>query len=304
MNIEKDDTFLARWLQNELSEKEREEFEASPDFAHYSRIIKTSGRIKSPEVDEKALLEAIKSNRGAKVVSMPRRTFIQYGIAAAVALLVGVFTLFKFLPGAQEQVVSGIGEHKTLTLPDGSEVNLNAQTTLSYYPKRWAKKRTLALEGEGFFKVKKGSEFKVETLNGTVTVLGTQFNVRSIQDYFEVACNEGKVQVISGDQSFIITPGMTFKTGKNIKPHVLETTPQPPSWLEGKNSFASVPVRVVLESLKNHYNIEFTGNIPNGDQLFTGSYPEDNLNVALQVVFGTLEIRYQITGDRTVELLY
>lgn len=304
MDIRKDDTFLSRWLQNELSEDERKEFEASEDFAHYNRIIQTSDRIKSPEFNEEGLLSNIKANRGAKVVAIPRRSIIQYGIAAAVALLVGVFTLFNFLPGKQEKFTSGIGEQKTLTLPDGSEVIINAQSTLAYYPKRWVKKRTLALEGEGFFDVRKGSAFTVKTENGTVTVLGTQFNVRSIGDYFEVACNEGKVQVVSGDQTFIITPGMTFKTGKNMKPHVLETSPAPPTWLEGKSSFVSVPVSVVLESLTNQYDIEFTGNIPNGDQLFTGSYPDNNLNVALQVVFSTLEIRYQITGDRTVELLY
>ncbi len=302
MKSEKDDTFLSRWLQNQLSDKERKEFEASADFAHYQKLLKATDRIKSPAFDEEVTLARIKAGRGAKVVSMSPNRLWTYGIAASIVLLLGFFLLFQQLPGSPEKVLTGFGEQKTILLPDGSEMILNAKSQAVYYPKRWAKKRKLNLEGEGFFSVEKGATFEVETTQGVVTVLGTMFNVRSINDYFEVTCSEGKVRVSMGKEEYILTSGMKFSVGKNLKAEVSNEAVSKPAWLSGKSTFTSVPIAVILEALQNQYNIEFTGKIPLENQLFTGSFPHDNLQVALQVVFEPLQLRYQIKGDRTVEL--
>lgn len=301
MKPEKDDTFLSRWLQNQLSDEERTEFEASADFAHYQKLLKATDRIKPPAFDEEVTLAKIKARRGAKVVPMNTR-YWTYGIAASVMLLLGFFLLFQLLPGSPENVLTGFGEQKTILLPDGSEMILNAKSQAVYYPKRWAKKRKLNLEGEGFFSVEKGATFEVETKQGVVTVLGTMFNVRSINDYFEVTCSEGKVKVSMGKTEYILTPGMKISASKNAGVEVSNEAVSKPAWLSGKSTFTSVPIAVVLEALQNQYNIEFTGKIPMENQLFTGSFPHDNLQVALQVVFEPLQLRYQIKGDRTVEL--
>jgi Fe2+-dicitrate sensor, membrane component len=65
-------------------------------------------------------------------------------------------------------------------------VNLNSSSQLSYSKNKWDSKREVTLNGEAFFKVSKGSTFDVITLNGKVSVLGTQFNVKQRENYFEV----------------------------------------------------------------------------------------------------------------------
>ena len=47
---------------------------------------------------------------------------------------------------------------------------------------KWKNERSVNLDGEGFFKVAKGSKFDVETSAGTVSVVGTQFNVKNRKD--------------------------------------------------------------------------------------------------------------------------
>ncbi len=116
-----------------------------------------------------------------------------FAAAASIALL---FSTVYYLTGTNESFSTSFGEQLALVLPDGSEVLLNSKSTLSYKKSDWFDgKRTLELTGEGYFKVKKGSTFSVNSTNGNVSVLGTQFNVKTNPSYFEVLCYEGRVQV-------------------------------------------------------------------------------------------------------------
>ena len=80
-------------------------------------------------------------------------------------------------------------------LPDSSFVALNMGSELYYTKKGWQTERRVELKGEAFFKVKKGSIFEVETDQGIISVLGTEFNVKSWNNYFEVTCYSGLVRV-------------------------------------------------------------------------------------------------------------
>jgi len=63
-------------------------------------------------------------------------------------------------------------------------VVLNSKSTISFNKTDWKNNRQLTLDGEAYFKVEKGSTFTVNTNNGSVTVLGTQFNVNSTRRFF------------------------------------------------------------------------------------------------------------------------
>src|SRR5690606_35729068 len=66
-----------------------------------------------------------------------------------------------------------------ITLPDGSKVWLNAESTLRYPSQFIGNDRVVELEGEGYFEVSKDTErpFKVRSAGQVVEVLGTAFNV-------------------------------------------------------------------------------------------------------------------------------
>jgi len=130
--------------------------------------------------------------------------------AAVVALAIGFNGLSTLT------VEAGPGTVASVTLPDGSSVELNSGSTLSY--PRWsfpggARERRVRLAGEAFFQVSPASEpFVVSTFNARVLVLGTRFNVRAREESgggTEVALESGRVRLegARGGEGVELAPG-------------------------------------------------------------------------------------------------
>jgi transmembrane sensor len=94
-------------------------------------------------------------------------------------------------------------------LPDGTRAQLNAATRLHTDFRRG--QRVVRLEqGEAYFSVVKDAAhpFRVETAGGTVTVLGTQFNVRLLPGgAVEVTLFEGGVDFERAQTHVRLSPG-------------------------------------------------------------------------------------------------
>ncbi|MEM9931461.1 MAG: FecR domain-containing protein, partial [Bacteroidota bacterium] len=139
----------------------------------------------------------------------PKRKW--WTIAAGIGMLIlAGWVAYHFGQGDQmvTQMVA-VGEKLEEELPDGSVVYANAVTTLSYSPQEWSSARDVQLKGEAFFEVEKGSNFTVNTPQGTVEVLGTSFNVLAREDIFEVICYTGKVRVTAGERTAELSPGQS-----------------------------------------------------------------------------------------------
>jgi transmembrane sensor len=117
-------------------------------------------------------------------------------LAAGIALmgLLGFMARHAWAPS--QEFKTGIGELRSLELPDGSLVYLNAQSFLKVDFSKAARNIDLT-EGEALFKVVRdpGRTFQVRTRNAIVKALGTQFNVSSRESGTRVAVLEGRVQV-------------------------------------------------------------------------------------------------------------
>ncbi|MEN0056946.1 MAG: FecR domain-containing protein [Mucilaginibacter sp.] len=95
------------------------------------------------------------------------------------------------------------------TLPDGSEITLNAHSTI-VYPKRFTNNfRPVSLQGEAFFKVApdKTKPFIIKVNDVTVTVVGTSFNIKSRNGKTEVIVETGIVKVNEHKNSVELSPG-------------------------------------------------------------------------------------------------
>ncbi len=292
-----DDTFLARWLNNDLTPKEKADFEASEDFKTYKKIIAGISLFESPEnynTDE--MLEAIKSSKedpeSLNHSNYARRNWI-YGLAATVALLIiGYFTIDLL---SSVSYTAQNGEKSTIELPDGSTVVLNAGSEITHDRWNWAEDRTLRLSGEAYFDVVKGKTFEVKTSMGVVTVLGTEFNVKVTGDFFEVACYEGSVRVTTSSDSTILEAFEGVRRMQNqTKPLAVKLSE--PSWLNNESNFDNVPAEFVIEELEKQYNLQIQGQVPSG-KMFTGSFPHDDQEVALKIVLDALQIEYQVNGN-------
>ena len=131
----------------------------------------------------------------------PKRLFMKKLAGAVAVLLVGVLGIFlyqKLLP-SKLALRTTYGETKTINLPDGSVVTLNANSFLKT-SKNWtpAEERKVWLEGEAYFEVSStpivGSQkFIVHAGVVNIKVTGTQFNVRHRSTNTEVVLTEGKI---------------------------------------------------------------------------------------------------------------
>jgi transmembrane sensor len=132
--------------------------------------------------------------RGARPASMYR--------AAAAIVVIGIAGLFYLLsndkPWAEYHTT--YGETKSITLPDGSSVVLNANSKLTVHSD-WNEQpsREIWLDGEAFFSVvhkTNNQPFKVIKAEGvTVEVLGTTFNVYNRTNGTKIVLNSGQIRL-------------------------------------------------------------------------------------------------------------
>ena len=298
----KDDTFLARWLNNELTAEELKNFKASEDYVLYEKIVAGASTIQSKEFDEEKMLDLIKAKRSGYLDSRSSRRMWLYGAAASIVVILSFVVFNLFSKPELVEVISEKGEKKTLILPDGSEVILNANSAASYFEDDWEENRFVNLTGEAYFKVKTGNRFTVKTGSGNVSVLGTQFNVQAINGFFEVKCFEGSVQVESGEDDEVLKPKRAYRRINRTSGSLTTFNETAPSWTNNESSFASVPIKYVLIALENQYNITFQGKTAFNDLTFSGTFPHNDLDVALRVVLGSLQIDYTAAGNGIVTL--
>jgi ferric-dicitrate binding protein FerR (iron transport regulator) len=293
-----DDTLLAKWLNKGLTESEKMQFESSEAFSDYNRIVKASENLIMPDFDKEKLFKNIQNKTTGK---QKVKRFIPYWAYTAAASIAVIFGLFYFLNLATT-FSTGFGEQLAISLPDGSEVILNAKSTLEYNEKNWQKERITYLSGEAYFKVKKGSSFKVISKDGEVKVLGTKFNIKANKGFYQVICYEGKVQVTNQKEKAILTKGLAYRKSSNKVENfnLVETTP---SWIEGESTFNSVPLEQVIIALENQYNIKIKYNKVDVKQHFTGSFSHKNIEIALRTVFSTMEIKYSFDNEKTIILV-
>jgi len=293
---------FTRWLNEELSPDELREFEKSPKFSLYQKIAQKSSELDTPEFNEDKVFKQIKTQLSAQQKPTKVKKLFPKFIFSAAASIVVLLGVFFFLNRSTNYSTS-YGEQLAITLPDNSEVILNANSTLSYKTQNWKKNRILDLNGEAYFKVEKGSDFVVESTIGTVSVLGTQFNVNTKGTTFEIKCFEGKVKVKTDNHSRILTKGKAFRQLKDTTAEDFNIQEILPSWTQGESNFNSAPLNQVIIALEHQYNIKIDASKIAITQRFTGSFTHKNLNVALQTVFVPLRINPSQVDTKNIVLV-
>ncbi len=117
------------------------------------------------------------------------------------------------------QTYSTLNGKSKVILPDGSQVWLNAESSLAYKTTAWSKERSVQLKGEAFFEVSKDPDrpFIVKSQGFAVKVYGTTFNVEAREKTHEmnVSLLSGSVAVTSASETRMIMPGEVAMCKKN-----------------------------------------------------------------------------------------
>lgn len=214
MEISKKDIKCVRKLAGELdTDQERSMFEVDlmlddnfkERYQDYKLLWECYPRPSLPLRKEhfaKRVLEEISQEPKSKLIFLTTKMKILLAVAAAI--LVG-FGVFLFSNGQESRYTNHIlaleGERKQVTLPDGSQVTVNANSELKYPEVFTADKRNVWMEGEVYFDIVKDVDrpFTVTTNGLAVQVLGTKFNVNTKGTAKTVSLESGKVQVTLED---------------------------------------------------------------------------------------------------------
>lgn len=283
--------FLAKWLEGELNDHELKQLVSSNDYQLYLNLRRGLSNFELLEQPLNFSLKKIKNRIFNKRKATTIKINYKWALSIAASLAI-IFGLFFLMPSSEISHSTAFGQQKVIELPDGSLVTINSKSTIEFNPDSWQSSRILNLSGEAYFKVKKGSQFTVNTSNGDVVVLGTEFNVNSSHNFFEVICYEGKVKVEKNSKAYILTPGKIIRKFNENKLEENFTNKNFPDWTTGESTFVSVPLEFVIKSIEKQYNLTVISNQVDITRVYTGSYTHNNLDVALATVFKTMNIKY------------
>ena len=297
----KHEDLIKKWLDNELDSQELKAFQKLKDYEELTTLSKNLLRFKAPEYNTSeelnSVLSKIKSSNSKQNSTHWLRPVLR--IAAVIAIM---FSVYYYTTTLDTSIETLAAQKTLIELPDKSAVSLNVSSSLTYNKSSWNKERDVNLDGEAFFKVAKGSTFNVTTSDGVVTVLGTEFNVKKRNNYFEVVCYEGSVQVTQNNSDIVILkPGDSFlKINGKLIAREKETLLQP-SWLNNESSFKSMPFSYVIREFERQYNVTINPQSIDLEQLFTGSFSHENIEMALKSITLPLNVKYNFKNKATIE---
>ena len=263
--------------------------------------------------DSQRLLSTYKEKRGSiqKSGRQVWTTKVWYNAAAMAGLLLTGIAIWMLLGQNQmTEYTTGNGETRSITLPDSSEVTLNANSYIKFNSE-WDEKspRKVWLDGEAYFSVvhtANNQKFLVQVTDALqVEVLGTEFNVRERREKTQVVLQEGKVQLTlqsneDEPQKLSMDPGDLIEFSENdntlSKKHV---NPELYSaWKNNKIIFDKTSLREVSKQLEDIYGVSI---LIEGDNLantrLSGAFPTDDLDMILTSLQTIIDIEILKKGE-------
>ena len=229
----------------------------------------------------------------------PRFAFL----AVIAVLIIGYYFLIN-----PKEIIVPAGEQKTMVLADLTEVTISSGSSLKIIPSTFRSQRKVLLKGEAYFDVMPDDKpFIVETFNSTITVVGTQFNVRAypnqISQKTEVAVQEGLVEVAATD---LPEKAVHLAAGQGTQVHGTESVPsaQKPiaieqviNWQTGGFTFVNEPLIAVLDELERRFAIKITA--PSHLHALNSSYFDNSpraVDEVLEAICESLDLTYSKTA--------
>lgn len=301
------DEQLLRYFSGELTAAERLELihriendsQLKAEFIRLQNLTAVS-QLSSRSTDKSEGVRHFKTFASQIKRNSRRKLFVNIVKYAAMALILVASTVWSTLhlsDNVAEPTMNTLyvpaGQRAQITLQDGTEVWLNAQSTLKY-PSRFSKKsREVEITGEAFFDVAKEKKrpFIVSTQHIDMKVLGTQFNVYSYPgaDYIQTDLVEGSVKIYSANDEkngIILKPNeQVIIQGNNMTVgHI--NNPDHMLWRNGIYSFNNERLIVILEKLQLYYDVKIVVEDPEIFNVrYTGKFRQrDGIDEILRIL--------------------
>nr|WP_068889144.1 FecR family protein [Pedobacter panaciterrae] len=213
----------------------------------------------------------------------------------------------KNVPPVYNQISTPRGGQYELVLPDGTKVWLNAASSLKYPTYFAGNERSVQLDGEAYFEVKKNLKmpFKVNSGNATVEVLGTHFNIKAYddEDVMKTTLLEGAVRLHSKNSIATLKPGqqaVLSNNGGNINVKEVKTS-EAVAWKDGYFIFKDTNLRDIMNQISRWYDVDIEYQCDTKDKSFGGIYSKNkDINELLKGLELTKLVHFKIEGRRIV----
>ncbi len=288
-----DREILLRYLDDECSESEKEAVnewinENASNKSEFERIKKIweSPGVPCPKPDIELALSRVWQKIDELPGTVEKRQFnlgqfvndafkellatpLPVRVGIVTILLLGLYFIISVTTTPKmNEVFVATTEIKEIVLEDSSKVTLDAGSKLSFPDEFTKGKREVQLTGEAFFEITAdpGKPFVINAKEGMITVLGTKFNVRALDDSDNIVVSvaEGIVSLMNrmyeGDDLHVIIHEGFQSIIKNDSPPSVPTAfkvTEAKQWIDREMSFSNVKLNEVFEQLSRWYGLEF-----------------------------------------------
>jgi len=303
------DTWLAENDQNRLQYKQLVSIDRELrqlDFSVKSDVNQDWEALKAQIQGEK------NQQTPAPVIPLNRRRWLNIA-ASLLFLITATWLTFQYLgpdptPAAlAQEYQTKAGERQTIKLADGTEVELNGQSSLMVSADYNAENRAVKLSGEAWFKVAKdpARPFVIESEGVFVKVLGTAFNLRAYpgEEQVALAVEEGRVQFYDQpDKAITLTANNagTFTRSSGQIEKVPYDSLLAYAWRTKALRFDNTPFKTVLKALEKRFDQKFIDQTGAFNERLTAQFDEDT---DLEQILAQLEMLYNLkieTNDQGV----
>jgi len=331
------DRLINRFLAGEATEEESREFEtwlqASPEhrqiFAEAEALWQNASAIEPAYVPEfndfwqkmEARLDEQESRPRARVIPLNRPTAREIKVwvfddkrklrwlaaAAVLIIMIGGAALYRNLINreALQTYNTQNAQRLRVSLPDGSQVELNAGSEIKFSKSFADSIRVVAFAGQGYFEINPDRRpFIVQTENAQVRVLGTKFDLKARHRKTQLIVKEGMVALQStapaAESGVILRANEMSLCFDNLPPQKPERVNAEYwlGWLRNKFVFDKMPLHEVAEELQRFYDFEIRLADPElGKLALTGEFQQEPLEEILSAICLALNLEYRIEGN-------
>jgi transmembrane sensor len=361
---------LARYIENKCTQEEKHELFkllSSPDneksfkeiiFSNIDEITNDQNEIRAVDSERifNELLAEIerKETKESEILFQKRRNvrklvFRSISVAAVFCLAFFLGTLFHHkteIPGTvasvtntYSEIKAPLGARSEIRLSDGTEVILNAGSSLKYRSDYNSHNRDLILEGEGYFKVAKNTNLPLVVIAGNINIkaTGTEFNVKAYSEegIIETTLVKGKVEITQKginrqDNILMLEPNqkaiyalksdqLTLERIKEIEPMAVKPAKintdrllvspktdveQVTAWTKNKLIIRSENLESLCTKLQRKYNVNFVfRDAEIKKERFSGILIDETFQQVMDVIKLTAPVSYFLDGKNVVMFL-
>ena len=325
-NTRIDEALLLRYFDGEVTQDEKQKVERwiasseenkklAKQIYYLSFATKTVDTLK--RTDARAALKEVRG-RMRQREQIRWWQWAQHAAAfLAIPLLLSTLYLYFNTDGQEEanliEVRTNPGMITSTTLPDGTYVTLNSNSTITYPSRFDGDSREVRLDGEAYFEVTKDANhpFKVKTpQKAIIKVYGTQFDVEAYAADKKITATlvEGSIAMAYENKKSTwaeqeILPGqeIVYTAGQQRVKVAQADVEVATSWKDGKLIFRDTPFEEVLRILSKRFGVDFIVKNPKClEASFTGMLEKQRLERILEYISVSSSIKFKYAESNDI----